>query len=149
MKNTSIDKTKTKNTPSFNKNQFILKITLCVAVVAVIILSVLFFQQYKHIRRLDYISLHRQSFLRSLHGSGPLNAADASSTEIWMTFNYIDRAFSLPSTYLQSNLGVSDSRYPNMTVEEYAKDTELSTAAALLKVQDAIISYFATSSAPQ
>jgi hypothetical protein len=32
-----------------------------------------------------------------------------------------------------------------MTVEEYAKDTGLSTATALLKVQDAIVVYFATS----
>jgi len=132
-----------------NKNQIILKITLGVAVVVVIILSVLFFQQYKHIRRLDYISAHRQSLFKSLHGSGPLTAADASSTQIWMTFNYIDRAFSLPSTYLQNNLAVSDSRYPNMTVEEYAKDIGLSTATALLKVQSAIIVYFATSSSQQ
>ena len=132
-----------------NKNQIILKITLGVAIVAVVILSVLFFRQYKHIRRLDYISLHRQSFFRSLHGSGPLTAADASSTQIWMTFNYIDRAFSLPSTYLQNNLAVSDSRYPNMTVEEYAKDTGLSTAMALVKVQSAIVAYFATSTGKQ
>jgi hypothetical protein len=132
-----------------NKNQIILKITLGVAVVVVIILSVLFFQQYKHIRRLDYISAHRQSLFKSLHGSGPLTAANASSTQIWMTFNYINHAFSLPSTYLENNLAVSDSRYPNMTVEEYAKDTGLSTAMALVKVQSAIVAYFATSTGKQ
>jgi hypothetical protein len=134
---------------SSHKTHFLVKIALGVAVAAVVILSALLYQQYRHIQRLDYISAHRQSLFKSLHGSGPLTATDASSTQVWMTLNYINRAFSLPSTYLQSNLAVSDSRYPNMTVEEYAKDTGLSTVAALLKVQSAIVVYFATSSVPQ
>lgn len=111
--------------------------------VIIVVLGFLLVGQYEHIRHLNYVSTNRQSFWRSLHGSGPLSVADASSTQSWMTFSYIDRAFSLPPTYLQMNLGVSDSRYPNMTIIEYAKDAGLSPAAALSKVQTAIGAYFA------
>ena len=125
------------------KNRLPLKITLVISVLAVIILSALLVRQYQHIRHLDYISAHRQSFFKSLHGSGPLTAADVSSIQIWMTFNYIDRAFVLPPAYLQTNLNIIDSRFPNITIAEYAKDIGLPDAAALMKVQDAASTYFA------
>ena len=125
-----------------HKTHLILEIILALMAVIIAVLCVLLAGQYQHIRQLNYISPHRQSFLRSLQGSGPLSAADASSTQSWMTFNYVDRAFSLPPTYLQMNLNVSDSRYPNMTIMEYAKDAGLSPAAALSKVQTAIGAYF-------
>ena len=126
-----------------NKNNILLKVALAIAIVAVIILGVLFIQEYRHIQKLNYISIHRQTLLRSLHGSGPLTAADATSTEAWMTFGYINRAFVLPQTYMETNLGITDSRYPRLTITEYAKDAGLSAATALSKVQDAIRAYFA------
>jgi hypothetical protein len=126
---------------SYNKNHLFLKIALGVALMAIIALTVLLFQQYQHIERLGYVA-HRQSLLRSLHGSGPLTAADASSTEVWMTFGYINRAFVLPSSYLETNLNITDSRYPRMTIIEYAKDSGISQAAALSRVQNAISIYF-------
>ena len=126
---------------SYNKNHLILKIALGVAVLAIIVLTVLLFQQYQHIQRLGYVSVHRQSLLRSLHGSGPLTAADASSTEGWMTFSYINRAFVLPQSYLETELDVYDIRYPRMTIIEYGKDAGISQSAALSRVQNAISAY--------
>jgi hypothetical protein len=127
---------------SYNKNHLFLKIALGVAVLAIITLTVLLFQQYQHIERLGYVSVHRQSLLRSLHGSGPLTAADASSTAAWMTFGYINRAFVLPSSYLETNLNIIDTRYPRMTIIEYGNDAGISQAAALSRVQNAISTYF-------
>ncbi len=129
------------NTPSHRRHHLAIKIALAVAVLLVIILSALFIQEYRHIQRLDYISTHRQSFFRSLHGSGPLTAADASSTESWMTFSYMNRAFLLPTAYLETVLGITDNRYPNLTVIEYAKDVGLPLNDALIKVQAAIANY--------
>ena len=127
---------------NFNKNHLVLKIALCVAIIIVVVLSVFLVQQYRHIQRLGYISAHRQSLFRSLHGSGPLTAADASSTESWMTFDYIDRTFVLPQSYLQTTLSITDSRYPRMTIAEYATDEGTTSAAALVDVQNSIRAYF-------
>jgi len=126
------------------KKHLALKIALCVAIVALLVMLVLFFQQYQHIQRLDYVSHQRQSFLQSLRGGGPLTGAEAGSVQIWMTFEYIDRAFSLPPTYLQTDLDITDIRFPRMTVAEYEKDAGLSDADALSKVQAAISAYFVT-----
>jgi len=128
--------------PSTNKNHFLLKVALTVTVIAVIILSALLVQQYVHIQRLDYIAAHRESLLRSLHGSGPLSAADASSTQSWMTFDYLNRAFVLPPTYLETSLGITDGRFPRMTIAEYASDVGTSSQSALMNVEDAIGAYF-------
>jgi hypothetical protein len=127
---------------SSDKNNSLLRIALGVAVVAIIALTFLLFQQYQHVQRLGYVSIHRQSLLRSLHGSGPLTAADASSTAVWMTFEYINRVFVLPSAYLEINLDITDSHYPRLTIMEYAKDAGLAEAVALVKVQNAIGAYF-------
>ena len=125
------------------KNQLILKVALCVAIVALLVVCFAFYQQYQHVKRLGYGS-HRQPLLLSLHGSGPLSASDASSTAAWMTFGYINRAFGMPQSYLETELDVFDSRYPRMTIIEYAKDAGISEAAALAKVQTAIVAYFAS-----
>src|ERR1017187_1974136 len=126
---------------TFQKNHILLMIALGGAIIAIIILGVLLVQQYQNIQRLNYISSHRQSFFRSLHGSGPLTAANASSTQSWMTFDYINRVFVLPSTYMQTTLGITDSRYPHLTIVGYAKNAGLSATTTLSKVQDAIRAY--------
>ena len=111
-----------------NKKHLTLKILL------VMILSLLLVQQYRQIQQLGYLHNHRQSLFSSLHGSGQLGATDASSTKSWMTFDYIDRAFALPPLYLQISLGIADSRFPRMTISEYATEEGLSSSEALMKV---------------
>jgi hypothetical protein len=64
-----------------------------------------------------------------------------------MTFDYIDRAFALPAQYLQSSLNITDSRYPRLTIAEYAQDAKTSQSATLMSVQNAIRSYYLASSA--
>ena len=116
-------------------------IALGIAIIAIIILGVLLVQQYQNIQRLNYISIHRQSFFRSLHGSGPLTATNASSTQSWMTFDYINRVFGLPATYMQTTLGITDNHYPRLTIAGYAKNDGLSATTTLTKVQEAIRAY--------
>jgi hypothetical protein len=128
--------------PFQHKNHLLVKIALGTAVLAIAILCVLLVQQYQHIRRLSYITTHHQSLFRSLRGSGPLTAADASSTQSWMTFDYIDRAFALPSQYLETALAIRDSRFPRLTIAEYAEDLNVPQSVALSMVESAITSYF-------
>ena len=77
-----------------------------------------------------------------------LTAADASSTEPWMTFEYISRAFVIPPAYLQNSLTITDSHYPHITIMQYARDNGVTDAAALTKVQEAIAEYFTSKSSP-
>jgi hypothetical protein len=65
-----------------------------------------------------------------------------------MTFDYINRAFALPEQYLQASLNISDSRYPRLTIAEYAQDAKASPVATLMSVQEAISSYYSASSTP-
>ena len=124
------------------KKHLYLKIALGIAITATIFLLFLLTVQYQHVRKLDYISMHRKSFLQSLHGSGHLTAADAGSIQFWMTFDYIDQAFSLPTTYLQANLDITDNRYPRMTIAEYAKNAGISNSSALANVESSVSNYF-------
>ncbi len=126
--------------PNPQKTHTLMKAALGAVIIAIIILCVLLVQQYRYINRLDYIS-HRQSLFRSLHGSGPLTSANASSTQAWMTFDYINRAFTLPSQYLQVTLSINDSRYPRMTIAQYVKASGRSQNEVLKAVQDAIRAY--------
>jgi len=135
------------NTTTHPKTQLALKAALAAVILVLIVLCVFLVRQYQHIQRLDYISQQRSLFI-SIHGSGPLTAADASSTQEWMTFDYIDKAFTLPPQYLQTALAITDSRYPRMTITRYASVAGLSQPEALLKVQDAIRA-FSTSTAKQ
>lgn len=130
------------NSKPSNKNHLLLKAALIVAALSVLTLCIMLVTQYQHIKRLDYIAQH-PSIFRSLRGSWPLSASNASSTQSWMTFDYLNHVFSLPPTYFQMALSITDSRYPRLTIQEYAEDAGLSQAATLAKVQDSISSYSA------
>ena len=127
--------------PILNKNNFALKVFLGVVILTIVILCALLIQQYEQIQHLNYV-VQRHSILRSLHSNGPATAADASSTQVWMTFDYINHVFGLPVDYLQTTLAVTDSRYPRLTIAEYAQGAGVSSATKLTAVQDAIRAYF-------
>ncbi len=38
-----------------------------------------------------------------------------------MTFDYVNHLFTLPPQYLETTLGITDGRYPRLTIEEYAE----------------------------
>lgn len=129
------------NTPL--STQTILKILLVMVTLVLIVLCALLVQQYQYVRHLEYNDA-RHSFFRSLQSSRPLTAADATSTQTWMTFDYINRVFLMPAPYLQTALSITDSRYPRLTIAEYAKVTAQKPSVALTKVQDAISAFFAS-----
>ena len=73
---------------------------------------------------------------------GPRPTAMIRISQTWMTFDYIDRLFSLPPHYLQTTLSITDNRYPRLTLSEYASDNYLTNAMFLAEVQSAIRVYF-------
>ncbi len=59
----------------------------------------------------------------------------------WMTFDYVNFLFRLPSGYLKDRLGITDPRYPNIRIDQYAKHHNINGLLFLQNVQQAITSY--------
>lgn len=73
---------------------------------------------------------------------------DATYVRSWMTFEYLNRIFSLPPTYFSKKLHITDPSYPKMSIARYAVDARITTNAALLQVIAALKEYVGTTKAP-
>lgn len=56
----------------------------------------------------------------------------------WMTFEYLDRVFALPPEALKDALGITDPRYPRLSIRRWASAAGLDQALALERVKQAI-----------
>ena len=113
-----------------------LPILACILLVGLV---VLLFREYQRIQNLDYILAQKTSklsLLRALHAKkGPATQEDIASVQTWMTFDYINHLFALPSTYLQTKLSLSDVHYPHMTLSQYAREHHLIKTTLLTQVR--------------
>jgi hypothetical protein len=66
---------------------------------------------------------------------------DVASISDWMTFDYLNRIFKLPPTYFKDVLGITDARYPRLSIRRYATTDLLNPGAAVEDVQAAIRNY--------
>jgi|SRR5579872_470616 len=95
---------------------------------------------------LDILNLYKNGAIAPavsrLHRK-PLSHITLTSDQIqgWMTFRYINHIFNLPSDYLAARLNISDSGYPNVTVDKYALDHNIDNMIFIQKVKDAVGSY--------
>ena len=112
---------------------------------AILILGVEFVIAYKHAAPAQIITPNRISELVRQHET--LGQNEVSSIAAWMTFDYIEHVFVLPSGYLKAALGIPDPRYPQLSLSRYAKDASLSPTDVVAKVQDAVKEYFAAAAA--
>ena len=119
----------------------LLQLALAAGLLALLVLALLLFTQYQGLER-EHLVGGRASLLTSLKQTGTLEPRDASLIASWMTFDYINYVdTSLPPSYLQGALSISDPRYPRVTIEEYAEDAHLSSATTLEAAQAAVRSY--------
>jgi hypothetical protein len=119
-----------------------LKIIIVLATIVLVGLCILLVREYHHLRRLDYVAAHRSLF-EALRAHSTVQASDADVVASWMTFDYVNHLFALPPNYLQTQLAITDSRYPRLTIAEYADELRLGQSAFLTHVQDAVRAYFA------
>ena len=56
----------------------------------------------------------------------------------WMTFDYVNVVFKLPPNYLKDGLAITDSRYPNIRIDRYAKEKGENKLQLLFKIQQLI-----------
>jgi hypothetical protein len=104
------------------------------ASILLLILALVFFYKPFYL----YRPAHR---FWSTHSHRTLGVNDVNMIQSWMTFNYINKVFKLPTNYLKNTLNISDSRYPNIPLEDYAEKAKIKTADFTTKVQDAVHSY--------
>jgi hypothetical protein len=106
-----------------------------------IILLIVLFVQYQSLQRAQLISDHE--FLRSqmLERHAPLPASEANVIRSWMTFDYINKIFGLSPDYLKTQLSISDSRYPRLTVAAYGGSAGIDQATLLNDIENAIRNY--------
>lgn len=56
----------------------------------------------------------------------------------WMTFDFINKTFGLPNDYLKKELNISDKKYPNMTIDNLAKNNKEASDPLLKKIKKLI-----------
>ena len=100
-------------------------------------------QQYFILHRSDIITAYKQDIVQKIsQNHGPLNGANVDLISSWMTFDYINTIFVLPADYLKNTLGLSDARYPRITIAHYEKNHTLSDAEFLLQIKATVKAYF-------
>ncbi len=99
---------------------------------------------YMALRRADVINRRALSFSVFTEKRAPLSASSVGTIRMWMTFGYLNKAFSIPQNYFKDQLHITDIHYPNLTLERYASENGLAPSVALQHVQDATAYYFQT-----
>lgn len=111
----------------------LLRAALALLAVALVLTAFLLWREYRVVRQVAmYTRVEWMGALPSgdLHGPRP-------SPEVlrpWMTFEYINRIFSLPPDLLSHSLSIADARYPKLTVAAYARMSGFSADAVITRI---------------
>lgn len=112
------------------------KIILGILIGFFVLLCLLFVREYQRLNRLQLLGAHRFFSSSLIHKS--LTSSDVSVIAPWMTFAYINTAFKIPNSFLQSTLAITDPRYPQISLAHYARTKNSASSALLIQVQDAV-----------
>lgn len=118
-------------------NNRYVKIVLVALIALLVVLCALFLQQYFALRKAETLNFRRLWFV-GMHTGVPLSAGDVGSIRSWMTFDYVDKAFNLPSSTLETSLRIADPRYPHLTILRYAARERIDPNSFLGEVQNAV-----------
>ena len=117
-----------------------LVIVLCIIIIFSVAYSV---RQYGRIQHLQTIATLRQALTQKIamyHGK--LTDKNVNLIASWMTFDYINRIFNLPSDYLKNTLAISDTSYPRISISRYVKNQKLDPVQFLSEIQKTVANYF-------
>ena len=132
----------------FNKQHLalVLKIIIVLLLVGLVFLTTSLIKQYRQIQHLDYIQAARANHSFSpVRGNTPITANDTAQIQTWMTFDYVNHLFNVPPNYLKTNLNIADTKYPRLTISQYAKKANVDKSILLGQVQQFVKLYFASS----
>ena len=69
----------------------------------------------------------------------PEHIATPDEVQPWMTFSYINFIFKIPDSYLQSRLGITDSKYPRIQIQKYARAHSLDVGVLLGTIKQLLV----------
>lgn len=99
---------------------------------------------YKYLEISPERFINRERFSRLTNHNIILDQNDLQFIEPWMTFDYINHIFGLPSEYLKLSIGINDPNYPNLTVSHYAKENILTVGVFTDQIKNAVKNYLAS-----
>ena len=126
------------------KTKVFLLVVIFLLSVGLLELCSLLIQQNRYVNHLDNILSTKSKLLFTVfqNKKGPATINDVVLIQNWMTFDYINHIFALPTDYLQTSLHITDTRYPRLTVTEYAEDIRVRSSEVLTELQGAVRLYF-------
>ncbi len=117
-----------------------LAIILCI----IIIFSFAFCaREYARLERAHIIAVYKKALSQKIatyHGA--LTAQNVDLISSWMTFDYINRIFALPSDYLKNTLAISDTDYPRIPISKYVNNHKLNEVQFIAEIKKAVSDYF-------
>lgn len=118
---------------------------ILIVIALIIILSVLFLRKY----RMFHDTFWPQWFQSRTFLGWVKPLSDPEMISGWMTFSYINIVYKLPPDYLQHNLSLSWSKFPNISIDSYAKARKLSKDELLKKVKSSVKDFFQQNNLPK
>ena len=118
-----------------------IKYTLVVLGIIFIVLLFFMVREIRHLNHSEIISAREVHISNILKLHGPLTESDISIVASWMTFDYINKLFAVPGAYLETELNVSNTRYPQISLSGYARSKGISSAFVVGKVESALRNY--------
>lgn len=81
----------------------------------------------------------------SKHRHRPVTIADIAYISPWMTFDYISTLFNIPQDYLKQSMRIEDKKYPYITLNQYAKKTDVNVDVLIANIRHDIKEYLLVS----
>jgi hypothetical protein len=85
----------------------------------------------------------------SKHRHRPVTVADIAYISPWMTFDYISTLFNIPEDYLKQSMSIEDEKYPYITLDQYAKKSDINVDVLIANIRHNIKEYLLISQTPK
>ena len=118
---------------------------LAVAVFIAGFFMYLFAKNYRHLQNTGAFRSTVHSYRQPLNERAPIT--DPHAIESWMTFDYVNKMFNLPVSFLKTEMGITSTKYPRLTLYREAKLQQIPEQLFLENVKNAVLQY--ATSTPQ
>ncbi|MFA6386170.1 MAG: hypothetical protein WCW04_00135 [Candidatus Paceibacterota bacterium] len=117
----------------------IFKIIIVVILALLFLISLIWFAStFKQLYRTGNLEVDYSITGRPTRLHRPITISDI---RVWMTFDYVNVIFKLDPLYLKNTLVITDSKYPNISIEAYARHNRINSQVLLHNIEQAIINY--------
>ncbi|MCX6753591.1 MAG: hypothetical protein NTV03_00855 [Candidatus Nomurabacteria bacterium] len=117
----------------------IIKTTIVVILALLFLISLIWFAStFKQLYRTGNLEVDYSITGRPTRLHRPITISDI---RVWMTFDYLNVIFKVDPLYFKNTLAITDSKYPNISIEAYARHNRINPQVLLHNIEQAIINY--------